>query len=820
MACFITSSTLPAGMQGQVYNLQVVPTPIVPPWDWFGVTLNPGSSLPTGLGMTTTGLIYGRPVVSGDFTFTLRLDWSRVRIFPPAVITGHCTQTFHLSIAPIPVEVFPVLTALPPITIPFPCPVYVPCLGDDVYANLTTESPDAPTFLGRWDNPIIPPIGGKTWSTNGCVGTCQSSLSQEEADQCAANQQWLCDQEGGGCSPPCPPVSPRVFFSQPQTYQVACPDGSLSSYTTPAEYVTAGSVEEANRIAASRAQEFARNRRICLSDLSQTLLCSGSDYIGTIDATCVSTPVVFSLVAGALPTGLTLETIAVRQARISGNTTDLGDFNFTLRAQTTNNTVDKSYFLTVLGIVEDTLPDATQNLAYSQALSGNGGTAPYLFEITVGSLPDGLTMNGAGLISGTPSLSATSETFTVVITSSEGISCPKQFTLTVSACALACVAPADIALAGTDAPLSSIFVPPLNLMFGGVSRSSVTSILQRLDLAGLTVAGETVLTGDGIGDGIYHPTNGRLYLAVADLPDWRISIVDPSGPTELTTVVVPHQTIRLCADDVNDVVYVTVQNVGLSWDLYSMDILTNLLTLIDTGAPTGNPFVAYAPDDDSIITNLHNGELTIYDGASLTQKATIPATNYFLCLAYDSETNTLLTNHFNGATYDLVAYRKLAYSINTTADFTTPLIGNTVAIDVTTTNGLIVGTNMLLFDDIALPWEIVSVNSPTNVTVRNLSTPDGIFLAAPIPFTGTGMWQLAGTVAAGNPTSINVFWSEQLHAVVGWSAAQLIVINTNTLAITCTVVTPLSLGQYRPATDANCRACLGIPGGSPVWKVF
>ena len=39
---------------------------------------------------------------------------------------------------------------------------------------------------------------------------------------------------------------------------------------------------------------------------------------------------------------------------------------------------------------------------YSQTFTGSGGTAPYVFGVTVGTLPAGLTLTAAGLLSGTP----------------------------------------------------------------------------------------------------------------------------------------------------------------------------------------------------------------------------------------------------------------------------------------------------------------------------------------------------------------------------------------------------------------------------------
>ena len=53
--------------------------------------------------------------------------------------------------------------------------------------------------------------------------------------------------------------------------------------------------------------------------------------------------------------------------------------------------------------------------AYSQQLQAAGGTAPYAWKVTAGSLPAGLTLNSNGTISGTPKKASTA-TFTVQAT--------------------------------------------------------------------------------------------------------------------------------------------------------------------------------------------------------------------------------------------------------------------------------------------------------------------------------------------------------------------------------------------------------------------
>jgi hypothetical protein len=82
-------------------------------------------------------------------------------------------------------------------------------------------------------------------------------------------------------------------------------------------------------------------------------------------------------------------------------------------------------------IVTTSLPNGTQNQVYTSKLEASGGTGSYAWSIVVGSLPVGLTLNGAtGLISGTPTAAAVSN-FTVRV-SSGGQTADRAFSIDIS----------------------------------------------------------------------------------------------------------------------------------------------------------------------------------------------------------------------------------------------------------------------------------------------------------------------------------------------------------------------------------------------------
>jgi hypothetical protein len=88
----------------------------------------------------------------------------------------------------------------------------------------------------------------------------------------------------------------------------------------------------------------------------------------------------------------------------------------------------------------NTPPSGAVGAPYSHSFTAVGGTAPYTFSITAGSLPNGMAMSAAGVVTGTPYL-------------------PGSWTFTVQA---------TDALAVTDTVICSITVSaPLNLTSGG-----------------------------------------------------------------------------------------------------------------------------------------------------------------------------------------------------------------------------------------------------------------------------------------------------------------------------------------------------------------
>ncbi|MBZ5536275.1 MAG: FG-GAP-like repeat-containing protein [Acidobacteriia bacterium] len=80
----------------------------------------------------------------------------------------------------------------------------------------------------------------------------------------------------------------------------------------------------------------------------------------------------------------------------------------------------------------DTIPSASQGVAYSQALSATGGTGPYTFSVVAGALPQGLVLSTSGVISGTPVVSGINFIFTIAVTDSNGCQASRAYQVDVA----------------------------------------------------------------------------------------------------------------------------------------------------------------------------------------------------------------------------------------------------------------------------------------------------------------------------------------------------------------------------------------------------
>ena len=155
-------------------------------------------------------------------------------------------------------------------------------------------------------------------------------------------------------------------------------------------------------------------------------------FTATPKATGGATPYTWSISAGKLPDGLTIN---ASTGKISGSATKAGTFSFTLKAKDKNGAAGtKAYTVKVTQTaVAGSLSSGTKGTSYTGALKASGGASPYVWSVSAGSLPDSLKIDSStGKITGTPTKTGTF-TFTIKAKDSNGAAGTKSYTVKVTA---------------------------------------------------------------------------------------------------------------------------------------------------------------------------------------------------------------------------------------------------------------------------------------------------------------------------------------------------------------------------------------------------
>lgn len=334
-----------------------------------------------------------------------------------------------------------------------PCPASISCPGSDLpLSNFSSEDPDFEAFLGNFPRNYSPPLGS-SWNHSWCYGICVSHISQEDADLCAERNSVICsttdppdprggDGDGGGgggggggpTDPPQDPPPTGLKGNEAQTECVTCPDGGTPfCYTVPAGTFVDRSESVANEAARQLAQRKAQENRLCCPDLTAHQ-CKGDELGDTIPLVGNNPP--FEITATGLPPGMFLEVIGNYEAFVGGTVDQPGNYlaSVTITDSKGNSKTCQS-MIEVMGLSNCPLPDAVPDVAYSQQLQVEGGTAPYTFAADPNSLPYWMSVSSSGLVTGTPDAAEGDSTadILVTITDSEGHQCQQRCEIYVTA---------------------------------------------------------------------------------------------------------------------------------------------------------------------------------------------------------------------------------------------------------------------------------------------------------------------------------------------------------------------------------------------------
>ena len=241
-----------------------------------------------------------------------------------------------------------------------------------------------------------------------------------------------------------------------------------------------------------------------------------------------------------------------------------------------------------LTIATSSLPSGQVGTAYSATLAASGGTTPYNWSLTSGTLPAGLSLNTAtGVISGTPTATANGISLTFTVTDSSSPTQSKSVTLSLT---ISASVPPALSIATTTLPSGQVGTAySATLAASGGTTPYSWSLTSGTLPAGLTLNAATgAITGT--------PT------ATANGISLTFKVTDSGSPAQsqsatLTMTIAPTTlsiaTTTLPSGQVGTAYSATLAASGgttpYSWSLTSGTLPAGLTLNAATGAITGTP---------------------------------------------------------------------------------------------------------------------------------------------------------------------------------------------------------------------------------------
>jgi hypothetical protein len=268
----------------------------------------------------------------------------------------------------------------------------------------------------------------------------------------------------------------------------------------------------------------------------------GTVYSQTIVAT--GSPAVTYAVTSALPSGLNFTSAT---GVISGTPSAPGSYAVSFNAINSVATTPKTFGIVITGtpptITTTSLVNGTVGTAYSQTISGTGTPSP-TFAKSSGTLPTGLALSAAGVLSGTPTVGG-SYTFVVQATNNISPVATQSFTVAISSAPT--ITTTTLTAGATNASYSA------SIATTGYPTPTVSITSGSLP-AGLSLASNGTLAGTPTVAGSYTFTVTATNAVSPDATkSYTLSIAAFSSVTTIATVTTNYS--NMVVDSNNNIYY-------------------------------------------------------------------------------------------------------------------------------------------------------------------------------------------------------------------------------------------------------------------------
>ncbi|MCC6237105.1 MAG: putative Ig domain-containing protein [Dehalococcoidia bacterium] len=440
----VVTASLPGATQNDAYNETLTAAGGSGSYTW---TLSGGTTLPTGLSLSTAGVISGTPTGTGTSTFTVQVTDGAA---------ASTTKQLSITVSSV-VDI--TTTSLPSAT-----------AGNGYVQALTSTGGAAPIIwsIASGSLPAGISLSGGAGVISGvatATGTFNITLQAQDANGVQDTQAVSLTVNAPSSVNITTTTLPNGIVNNSFTYVLqrtggvapftwSVTSGSLPAWlaldpssglltgtpTASASAVTftvqvqagngaGGTTVDTQVLSVSVGQAGAPDiTTTSLPDATQNVA-----YSQTLSRSGGTSPWTWTLVSGSLPSGLGLSSTGV----ISGTPTTLETRSFTVRLTDGDGRTDEQTLSIAvsttggLNITTTSLSNGTQNSFYSQTLSRTGGTSPFTWTLISGSLPSGLGLSSTGVISGTPTVLQTSS-FTVRVTDNNGTIDEQALSITVT----------------------------------------------------------------------------------------------------------------------------------------------------------------------------------------------------------------------------------------------------------------------------------------------------------------------------------------------------------------------------------------------------